>query len=74
MHAPGDQSRDVGRVDEQERTDVVGDRSERVEVYEPRIRGRSGDDQLRPGLLRQGAYGVVVERLRLVVDAVGCLL
>ena len=70
MRASRDEAGDVRGVDEQQRADVVGDRSERVEVDDAGVRGRAGDDQLRTGLLRERADHVVVEGLRLVVDAV----
>ena len=70
MRAAGDQPRDVRGVDHQQRADVVGDRSERLEVDDPRVRGRARDDQLRVLPLRELADRVVVERLLRVVDAV----
>ena len=66
----GDQPRDVGRVDEQQRVDLVGDRAERLEVDDARVRGGPRDDQARPLAHCEVADLVVVEHLGLVVDAV----
>ena len=49
----------------------VGDLAERGEVDDPRVGGRARDDHLRLRVERELADLVVVERLRLGVDAVG---
>ena len=48
VRAAGDEPGDVRGVDEQQRADLVGDRAERREVDDARVRGGAGDDQLRP--------------------------
>jgi hypothetical protein len=49
----GDQPGEVGHVDHQVRTDLVGDPPELGEVQLPRVRRPAGDDQLRTALVRQ---------------------
>jgi hypothetical protein len=53
----------VGRVDDENRSDLVGDIPEHLEVPRPRIGGRSADDRL--GTLPYGdvAHFVVVDEL-----------
>ena len=47
VRAAGDEPGDVRGVDHQQRADVVGDRAERGEVDDARVRRGTGDDQLR---------------------------
>ena len=49
MDAGRDEARDVGHVDEQQRPDAVGDRGHPLEVDDPGVGRRAGDDQLRAG-------------------------
>ena len=70
VRATGDEPGDVRGVDHEQRADLVGDRTERLEVDDARVRGRAGDDQLRPLARGELADRVVVEDLGVVVDAV----
>src|SRR5207244_5598937 len=71
VRAPDDEAGDVRRVDQEQRAGLVGDLAEGGEVDDPRVRGRAGDDHLRALAHGEVANPVVVERLGLVVDAVG---
>ena len=67
----GDETGDVGHIDEQDGADVLGDRRHPLEIPEPRIRRRAADDQLRPDVLRLGGHRVVVDPLRVLPHAIG---
>ncbi len=67
----GDETGDVGHIDEQDGADVLGDRRHPLEVPEPRIGRRAADDQLRPDVLRLGGHRVVVDPLRVLPHAIG---
>jgi hypothetical protein len=60
---PGDQADEVGRVDHEDRADLVGHLAERREVDEPRDRRAARDDHLGPVLAREVAHLVVVDVL-----------
>ena len=47
MHAARDEPRDVRRVEEEQRADLVGDLAERLGVDDPRVGRCAGDDHLR---------------------------
>ncbi len=66
----GDEPGEVRHVAEQERADLVRDRTETVGLDHTRIRGATADDDLRARLLRQPQHLVVVDRHRLARDAV----
>ena len=70
VRATGDEAGDVRGVDHEQRAARVGDLAERGEVDGARVGGRARDDELRPLGQREGAELVVVDALRLAVDAV----
>ncbi len=70
MRATRDQTGDMRGVDEEKRADLVGDRPERLEIDDPRVRRGSGDDHPRTFADREVADHAVVEHLGVVVDAV----
>src|SRR3546814_4717081 len=45
VHATGDQAGDVGRIEHEQRADLVGDLTERRRVDDPRVRGGARDDR-----------------------------
>ena len=55
VDAGGDEPGDVGHVDEQAGPDAVGDRGQALEVEDPRVHARAGDEELRAHLARPGA-------------------
>src|SRR5690606_15915531 len=69
VHAGGNQAGDVGHVDEQVGTDLVGDGAEAREVENLRIGAETGNDHFRLVLDGQALDFVVVDQA-LVVDAV----
>ena len=70
MLAGSDQARDVGHVDHEIRTDLVGDLAEGGEIKRARIRAGARDDQLRLVLVRGLADVLHVDRAGLGRDAV----
>ena len=50
VRAAGDQAGEVRGIEQEQRTDLVGDRPERLRVEPSRIAGGAGDDHLRPML------------------------
>ena len=70
VRAARDETGDVRGVDHQQRADVVGDRTERLEVDDARVRRGARDDQLRVLAFRQFTDRVVVEGLVGIVDPV----
>ena len=69
---PGrDEPRDVRHVRHQDRVDAARDLPRAGEVVLPRVGRRADDDDLGAHLARDGGHGVVVDALRLAVDAVG---
>ncbi len=59
MDAACDEAGDVGGVEEEERSDLVGDLAERDRIDDAGIRGRAGHDQL--GALGTGEITDLVE-------------
>ena len=51
VQAGGDEAREVGHVDHQERADGVGDLAEALEVEEARVGRPAGEQQLRLALV-----------------------
>ena len=49
----------MGGVEHEQRTDLVGDRPERLGIEAPRVARRAGDDQLRP--VQEGELADLVE-------------
>ena len=70
VHAGGHEPGDVRHVHEQQRPDAVGDRRHALEIDDPRVGRGAGHDHLRPHLARGRLEGVVVDPLRLAIDAV----
>ena len=66
----GDQAGDVGHIDHEFGSDVLGDLAHAREVDGPRVGGRPGDDKPGPVLLGEALELVVVDELELSVDAV----
>src|SRR3546814_16526349 len=71
VHATGDQAGDVGRIEHEQRADLVGDLTERRRVDDPRVRGGARDDDLRAVLERRVAHLVEVDALVARGAAVG---
>ena len=63
VDARRDEARDVGHVDEQQRPDAMGDLRHALEVDDPRIGRRAGDDHLGPDFAGLGLERVVVDPL-----------
>ena len=70
MESRCDESGDVRHVDHQVSADALRDRAESLKVDDARISGRSGDDELRLVLFREGFDLVVVDHGRVVVDTI----
>src|SRR3990167_4832680 len=70
VHASGNQASYVSHVDEQERTNLVGDSAEAREVQYLRVSRETSDDHLRLVLNGQTLNFVVVDQTRDAVDAV----
>ena len=71
VRAAGDQTGDVGGVEHEEGTDLVGDLPERRRVDDPGVGGGPGHDDLGPVLLGQVPHLVEVDPLVRRGDAVG---
>ena len=63
MRAAGDEAGDVRGVEEEQRSDLVGDLAERLRVDDPRVRRGARDDQLRSLGEREVADLVEVDAL-----------
>ena len=61
----------MGHVDHELRADGVGDRAKALPVDDPRIRGRSGQNELRLVFVRELLGRVVVDELGIRVHAIG---
>ncbi len=70
MRATGDEADDVGGVDEEDRTDLVGDCAERTPVDEAGVGRVTGDDHLGLVLLGETEDLVEVDHLRFRVDSI----
>src|SRR6185436_7923648 len=71
MDTGGHQSGDVRHVDEEQGADAVGDLGEAREVDRAGVGRGARDDELRPDLGGDGGQRLVVDALRLPIDAVG---
>ena len=65
-----DKSGDVRHVDHKIRPDRVRDLAHALKIYEPRVRARPGDDELRAALLGALPDLIVIDSLGLGVDAI----
>lgn len=63
VHACGDESRDVGHVDEQVRADGIGDGAHAFEVDDAGVGARSGSDHARFGFERHFREVIVIDAL-----------
>ena len=71
VQARGDQSRDMGDITHDHRSDLVGGLPESGEVDRPGVGAGTDNDHLGTMLLRQVHHLVVIDRFRLPVDTVG---
>ena len=64
-----DETCDVRHVDHEICPDGVRDLAHALEIYKARVRARTGDDELRTALLGALLHLVVIDSLRLRIDA-----
>ena len=73
MIACRNKSRDMGHIDHEIRTDLIGNLTHSLEVDGTAVRARPRDDHLRMALLRDALHLVVINKA-VLIDAVGNLM